>query len=196
MIMKARIAILWFAIIFMCSGCSDNAGLPENDEEFSDDKKERLKESDDSEESDDSDAGDKNPFMADIIGQWKLIKVKTTYRVNYQYVSEDSVDYSHLTVIYDFRTNNKLIVTGYTPDDLSEGDHFYDYIIPNVCPTCTPGPNLYIDNNEPVFCSGLINENKMTIKEEKITGKVVDENGLALNNGEIIWTSKTFVKLN
>jgi hypothetical protein len=102
--------------------------------------------------------------------QWKLTKM--TIMDNDSYVNIDTVDYSNNTVIYDFIGDNKLIITGYIPDDLSEGEHSYWYQKPNICPTCLPAPNFRIDDSEPTFC--LIKRgNEMSIGDYKINGKTV-----------------------
>jgi hypothetical protein len=101
--------------------------------------------------------------------RWKLTKM--TIMDDDSYVDIDTVDYSNNTVIYDFIGDNKLIITGYIPDDLSEGEHSYWYKKPNVCPTCLPAPNFQIDDSEPVFC--LITGDEMRIGDYKINGKTV-----------------------
>jgi hypothetical protein len=135
-----------------------------------------------------------SPYRENIIGQWKLTEMDIMYNNDYQNVNV--FDYSNNTIIYDFRADNNLTVAGYIPEDISEGEYFYRYEQPNVCPSCLPGPNLYINNNDPVFCLSLTKENKMNIREEKVTGQVIDENGLVIETGEIIRTTKIFVKLN
>ncbi|MDR1592528.1 MAG: hypothetical protein LBS16_06570 [Prevotellaceae bacterium] len=121
----------------------------------------------------------------DIIGQWKLTGVRTMYNSDYQNVIIE--DYSNSNIIYDFRVNNKLTVTGYIADDLSEGEHFYEYTKMIFDPLSLPGPNLRIDNNELVFCE--IKDNEMTVGiDDHITN--VDE------NGRVVRKWKTFIKLN
>jgi hypothetical protein len=107
------------------------------------------------------------------------------------------IDCSSDSIIYDFFINNKLEVSGYIPDDLAEGEHFYQYQKLNVGQLSLPGPNLTIDNNDNLlFCITRADDDTMTIKGEKITGRVVDEAGLIVEQGTVVTWSKTFIKLN
>ncbi|GHV08104.1 hypothetical protein FACS1894160_1830 [Bacteroidia bacterium] len=135
---------------------------------------------------------DENLYADNIIGRWKLTEMTTIY--NYDNQNVNIINYSNDNIVYDFHADKKLIVTGLIPDDLSEGEHYYQYQIPNVCPTCLPGPNLIIGDNDRIYC--FIKENEMTINAEKIVGQVVDETGLIVEQGESVRKSKTFVKLN
>ena len=117
----------------------------------------------------------KNWNRAAITGQWKLIE--SSVSVNHS--QPDITDYSKENIIFNFQENNKLVVTGHIPDilglfdDYQEGEHFYEYRKLNVCPTCLPGPNLFIDKPElgnwerAYFCTALSDEETMGILAEK-----------------------------
>jgi hypothetical protein len=79
--------------------------------------------------------------------RWKLIEVWILKDNDYP---AEIIDYSEKNIIYDFQGNDTLVVTGKTDslfifDYFKEGEHFYEYRALNVCPLCTPGPNLSID---------------------------------------------------
>ena len=88
----------------------------------------------------------KNTHAEDIIGKWKLVEV--SINKNFDYENREIIDYSSNNIIYEFLSDNKLIITGSVPDSLSlfddfkEGVHFYDYRKPDF--TCAPAPNLSI----------------------------------------------------
>nr|WP_315194875.1 hypothetical protein [uncultured Flavobacterium sp.] len=46
-----------------------------------------------------------------ILGKWKLVKVEY-YKWNNNIASLQTIDYSDKNITYDFRSNNKLIITG------------------------------------------------------------------------------------
>ena len=118
----------------------------------------------------------------DIIGKWKLVEV-TIFKTYYQPYERQSeiTDYSNDTIIYDFQSNKKLVVSGVIIDTLSlfecfkEGEHFYEYIkhpdppSGRNAPIPEPGTNLSID--KPVigeyykrfYCTALKGEQTMTI---------------------------------
>ena len=118
-----------------------------------------------------------NPYSDDIVGKWKLVEVEISRATNYQPYERqlEIINYSNDNIIYEFQANNKLIVSGVIIDTLSlfecfkEGEHFYEYQKPNVCPTCLPGKNLSIDKHElgkekgRYFCMVPINKQTMTI---------------------------------
>ncbi|MDR1371209.1 MAG: hypothetical protein LBJ72_13970 [Dysgonamonadaceae bacterium] len=132
-----------------------------------------------------------NPFRDNIIGTWKLIEIES--RLNYQ--EPDTIDYSKSNIIYDFRSDDILVITGYVNDDLLEGEHLFSYQKPNVCPTCLPGPNLQIDDRKAVNCLSFKKDKKMTMGcEDIITEQVVDENGLIIEQGNVLKRYKTFVQ--
>jgi len=136
--------------VFMCSNCSSDKKEPEYP----------------------------NPFRDNIIGRWKMIEVG----VSINYSPRDTTDYSKENIIFDFQENNKLVITGPIPDVLvvfdhfQEGVHFYEYSKLNVCPRCSPGMNLIIDEPElgrdrgAYFCSALLDTETMSIG---ITGQLI-----------------------
>jgi len=78
--------------------------------------------------------------------KWKLIEVS----IPTDYQRFETFDCSERNVIYEFQENNKLVITGNVNDlfifhDFQEGEHFYEYNEPHVCPLCVPAPNLAID---------------------------------------------------
>ena len=136
----------------------------------------------------------KNPYRDNIIGQWKLINAWS----NVDYSQLDTTDYSEENIIFDFQENNKLVVKGNIPDalfvfdDFQGGEHFYEYQKLNVCPTCKPGPNLFIDQpklgsfERNYFCFALLSEKNMNI----------NKNGWMTDGDEGYSLSINFVKLN
>ncbi len=73
-----------------------------------------------------------------IIGKWKLVKVQVVF------YNRDLYDYSHYNIIYEFKSNNVLTVSGET-DDIDTyrghniGEHVYsitddDKVIPGSSP--------------------------------------------------------------
>jgi hypothetical protein len=99
-------------------------------------------------------------YRENIIGKWKLIEITTTY--NYDYQNREIINYSKENIIYDFQTDNKLIITGIIPNDLSEGEHAYEYKKPNVDPLALPGPNLSIDDFH-FYCEALVQKDTIGI---------------------------------
>jgi hypothetical protein len=138
--------------------------------------------------------GYNNLYKETIVGKWKLVRISTVY--DFDSENPEIVDYSKDNIIYDFHTSNKLIVSGYVSDDLSEGEHSYRYQKLNVGPLSFPGPNLTIDNDSTLFCTSRADDDKMIISGEKITGRVVDKTGLIVKQGKIIAWSKSLVKSN
>lgn len=126
-------------------------------------------------------AEDSYPHRVDIVGYWKLTETSRIY--NYDNENTVTVDYSSNNITYQFRADNKLIIRGYVPDDLSEVEYSYTYKKPDVGILSLPGPNLQIGNEDPVFCIAHKNENKMTIGGEK-----------QIDGTRIRW-SKIFVKI-
>ncbi|MDR2125523.1 MAG: hypothetical protein LBP63_01665 [Prevotellaceae bacterium] len=109
---------------------------------------------------------DENPYRKNIIGKWKLIKM-ISRDVNYDGIF-DTVDYSNENIIYEFRANNKLIINGYIENDFSSGEHYYSYQQLNACPTCDPGPNLTIDDNNKIYCLTRKDSNEMSIGGDEV----------------------------
>ena len=145
-----------------------------------------------------------NPFSDNIIGRWNLVEVSVRENDALPYPT----DYSKENIIFDFQENNKLVVTGPIPDviavfdDFKAGEHFYEYIKQNICPTCKPGPNLFIDKlalgswERIYFCIVPLDEKTMKIQIiDKVIGGVIDENGW-LSGGESYSFEKKFIKLN
>jgi hypothetical protein len=132
-----------------------------------------------------------NPYKDNITGTWKLIEISTILDGQ----NPNTIDYSKNNIIYDFRSDDVLVITGYVNDDLLEGEHLFIYQKPNVCPTCLPGLNLQIDDRNTVFCLSFKKDKKMTVSDEEIIGQVVDENGLIIEQGNVLKWSKTFVQL-
>jgi hypothetical protein len=61
-----------------------------------------------------------------ILGKWKLVKVEY-YKWNLNNnATLQTIDYSDKNIIYDFRSNNKLIVTG--DQNIDNGNRESDYI--------------------------------------------------------------------
>ncbi|MDR2125263.1 MAG: hypothetical protein LBP63_00345 [Prevotellaceae bacterium] len=106
-----------------------------------------------------------------IIGRWKLMEV--VHISGNDYYVRDTIDYSNNNIIYDFHSDNKLIIQGYIENDLQQGEHIYNYTQLNVCPTCLPAPNLVIDNDSRVFCKIEVHDAtiKMSIGGEAIIGE-------------------------
>jgi hypothetical protein len=129
-----------------------------------------------------------NPYRDNIIGTWKLVEISTILNDH----NPDTIDYSKNNIIYDFRSDGVLIITGHVNNDLLEGEHLFSYQKPNVCPTCLPGPNLQIDNRNAFFCLSFLKDKKMTISGEEITGQVVDKTGLIIEQGNVLKWYKTF----
>ena len=122
----------------------------------------------------------------DIIAQWKLIDILESYDYdspNYQGIIV--TDYSDKNIIYDFRSNNKLVITGTLPEGFyAEGEYAYRYIAPNNCyPEGVTISNLLIDTRR-YTCDVDKQEYKMAIIGDKKIGE------------ESIFCEMTFKKLN
>ena len=61
----------------------------------------------------------------EILGKWKLVKVEY-YKWNPNNASLQTIDYSEKNITYDFRLNNKLIITG--EDNIDNKNRESDYI--------------------------------------------------------------------
>jgi hypothetical protein len=125
-----------------------------------------------------------NPYRETIAGFWKLQNVV----YNYENERVDSVVFNN-PIIYEFTDKNKLIVTGsesILPNGMSiqEGEHNYEYQKPNVGILALPAPNFRIDQEEPLFCFALKNDNTMTLGGEKFDRQ----------SGKIFRWNKIFVK--
>ncbi|MDR2126963.1 MAG: hypothetical protein LBP63_09060, partial [Prevotellaceae bacterium] len=77
-------------------------------------------------------------------------------------------DYSNENIIYEFCADNKLIINGYVENDFSSGEHYYSYQQLIECPTCDPGPNLIIDDNNLIYCLARKDSNEMSIGADEI----------------------------
>lgn len=73
-----------------------------------------------------------------IVGKWKLVKATEAL-----VAAPTSIDYSCEDIIYEFRPDNKLVVTSNLEGQMSE-EYEYQYKLPEACPTCLPNQNLYI----------------------------------------------------
>ena len=99
-----------------------------------------------------------NPYMDDITGAWKLLHCTTV---------TDTIDSSKDNVIYDFRVDGKLVVTGSTSGDFTDGEYTYEYKKLNICRTCPPISNLRIGNDDNLFCEAYAHNNTMTMSVKK-----------------------------
>jgi hypothetical protein len=134
-------------------------------------------------------AGCKKPETPPIEGKWKLIEVL----VHKNYYLLETINFSDNNIVYEFKSNNVLIVRGSIPDlpifdDFQEGKHFYEYQHLGFC--ATPCDNLSIDNsglwNEKSYCCQINLDNKtMTIGNDGIDIE-----------GDYFSYYKTFIKLN
>lgn len=86
----------------------------------------------------------------DIVGKWKLVQTWSITGSQNGAAIIDTVDVSCNNVIYEFKADNTLTVTG-DKDDVAPGKYTYSYRTINSCPTCLPAPNLRIDNKEGIF---------------------------------------------
>ena len=130
------------------------------------------------------------PAEKSIIGKWKLVGIVDTQ-------TGKLTDSSKENIIFDFQENSKLIVIGRMPsvldvfDDFQEGEHFYEYLNLEVCPTCLPGANLFIDKPQlgqedgRYYCLVDLDNKTMEIGGGKVIGGVIDDAGLA-TGGDII----------
>lgn len=94
----------------------------------------------------------------DIIGKWKLVKTKEAYSLKNGFN-----DYSCDEVIYEFRTDNKLVVTSNIEEQLN-GEYKFNYKGINDCPTCLPAENLQIDG---LSLWGLVSTTTLDIHPSK-----------------------------
>ncbi|MDR2920242.1 MAG: hypothetical protein LBV72_12875 [Tannerella sp.] len=109
-----------------------------------------------------------NPYRENIAGTWKLSRGTS--------VSEqDTLDYSDRNITYEFRKDGKLIITGNQPGGLTEGEYSYEYKKLNICPTCSPVPNMRINNGN-AFCEAWLQQKTMVISVQKT------EQGKTINN--------------
>jgi hypothetical protein len=135
-----------------------------------------------------------NPYRENIIGKWKLIEIITI--IGYGNQNTDTVDYSNSNIIYGFQNDSILIITGYVPDDLSEGMHTYRYGQPPHTPLDAYDGNFSIDNMHGGWCDAKKKEQKMTIDMEIIPiPRTPPERIAELNNATRIVKMKTFIKL-
>ncbi|MDR1182543.1 MAG: hypothetical protein LBL13_11250 [Bacteroidales bacterium] len=136
-----------------------------------------------------------------IIGKWKLLEV-SIYK---NYKPFETIDYAGENIIYDFRSTNKLIVSGNVPDDLfvfdnfQPGQHHYKYKDMIDCPTCFPGTNLSIKqglgkSEELYYCLIDLDNGTMQIGEDKVIGGKISENG-GRTGGDFYTWGKSFIKI-
>jgi hypothetical protein len=136
-----------------------------------------------------------SPHRENIIGKWKLVEIITV--IGYGNENADTVDYSNSNIIYDFQNDSILIITGYVPNDLSEGEHTYEYTQPPFSPYAISWySNLSINNIPDFVCIAFKKEIKMTISGEIIppAARYIDE--VVLNSTTRIYKKKTFIKIN
>jgi len=124
-----------------------------------------------------------NPFRENIFGEWKLAEVSIS-KNNQNIVT---LEYHSDSIIYDFQTNNKLVITGLADslqlfDDFMEGGHYYEYKRLNHCPSgVDPGPNLNIDGQAGLvgryFCTARLDDKTMYISGDINIGGVISGNG-------------------
>jgi hypothetical protein len=134
-----------------------------------------------------------SPHRENIIGKWKLVEIIT--RIGYGDENVDTVDYSNSNIIYDFQNDSVLLITGYVPNDLQEGEHTYKYRQPPFSPlTTSSNNNLFINNIHGFICLALKKEIKMTIRGEIIP--IAQREIAVLNTATRIYKKKTFIKLN
>jgi len=114
--------------------------------------------------------------------RWKLIEVSIIKNDE----SAGTVDYSDKNIIYEFKENDKLIVSGKIDDSLifeyfKEGEHSYYYGMMIACQLCTPAPNLTISDSPGVVGQGhyvaYFDDTKMHIAGRRLVGWVDGGNG-------------------
>lgn len=74
----------------------------------------------------------------DIVGKWKLVKAQSK-----RSVEPAKIDYSCEEIIYEFRTDKKLVISS-NVDGQFEGEHEYWYLPPPY--DCIISNNAYIDD--------------------------------------------------
>jgi len=137
----------------------------------------------------------KNNDIDYIIGEWKLnsvMYIDTTSMLDGYYRYE--MDLSDNNVIYNFKKNNKLVITNFVSEKSSKSQHSYKYHKIFDCPTCDPFANLQIDATK-YYCKIVIDSATMSISGFSKTEEPIDEIDLAvIEKGGAYW-EKSFVKL-
>jgi hypothetical protein len=102
----------------------------------------------------------------DIIGKWKLTKIDTNMPIQIQMPRKyiySTTYYAQYNIVYDFRENNRLIVSGIIyGDNLPTGEHFYRYEQNTLGYVSSKDTNLQI-NNEKQGCIAYERDATMTI---------------------------------
>ncbi len=102
-----------------------------------------------------------------IIGEWKLIEAKIPKAAGVN-SSTGSIDYSNNDIIYNFKSNNILTVSGGTNVGYPNGN--YDYFWGEDYLSTTTDPKiLLVKINESKWIYNLINE-KMILEKSYIDG--------------------------
>jgi hypothetical protein len=127
--------------------------------------------------------------------RWKLVEVSVTKNRE----SEEVIDYSVKNIIYEFKGNDKLIVSGkiddpFVSEDFQEGEHFYYYRMMIGCPVCLPAPNLIIKNLPSKYYFAYFDDTKMNIVGESFVGWVDRGDGLIIG-GDRYWLEYNFKRL-
>jgi hypothetical protein len=145
--------------------------------------------------------GDDGP----LYGKWRLVEVSILKDNDYP---AEKIDYSAKDMIYVFMNNNRFYVVGmpdslFVFDNFKRGqDNYYEYYEPNVCPTCTPGPNLFVnssildksvDTRNKYFAN--LNGDTLTIVGDKYVGQVVGDDTVKAGIINHYHWGKTLIKL-
>jgi hypothetical protein len=109
-----------------------------------------------------------------IMGSWKLVMLVITP----DYQERDTIDYSNENIIYDFRKNGRLVITGNIPNDFylfkdfQKGNHRYKFYYHDDCVSCPPN-YFKIDGNRNYACSPPLWSTDLVISgEQTIEGTV------------------------
>ena len=140
-----------------------------------------------------------------LYGKWRLVEVSILKDNDYP---AEKIDYSAKDMIYVFMNNNRFYVVGmpdslFVFDNFKRGqDNYYEYYEPNVCPTCTPGPNLFVnssiadksvDTRNKYFAN--LNGDTLTIVGDKYVGQVVGDDTVKAGIINHYHWGKTLIKL-
>jgi len=140
---------------------------------------------------------EKEPYSSEIIGEWKLVEVlyiDTTVTTDggYPWLK---IDYSENNLIYDFRKNNRLVITSSTPGKLQESKCSYKY--ENIGPIIFGLLEGSLRIRKTEYICRISIEEEMTIHGFDKSKKAIDEIDLKMMEQDNLmgWT-KVFVKLN
>jgi hypothetical protein len=115
--------------------------------------------------------------------RWKLNYVVYIWDTSYQVW--DTVRYDDKNVVYDFRKDDRLIVSGkpddsFVFDDFNGGEHFYEYSKSADCPLCTAVGFLTIDT--PTGQNGRyiarLDDDTLVIIGDRTVGGEIATNGM------------------